>query len=225
MPYRVCFVCPTIAPLPSNRRTQSSPATLELVNMSWGFVPPQKGRALRRATNTPNDKALSSRFWRSSFEQRRCLVPVSSFAEPKDVKPATWHWFALKGAGPRPLFAFAGLWQHYIGPVKKDGPPVEIDVYSFMTTTPNALVGTINHELMPVLFFTDEACETWINGSADQAFDLVREYSPGEMQIVQGFEKREFFCGLCTRPCSRLQPSKVCAYGYEGEFSWVTVAI
>jgi putative SOS response-associated peptidase YedK len=153
------------------------------------------------------------------------LAPFSSFAEPKDVKPATWHWFALKGAGPRPLFAFAGLWQHYIGPVKKDGPPVEIDVYSFMTTTPNALVGTINHELMPVLFFTDEACETWINGSADQAFDLVREYSPGEMQIVQGFEKREFFCGLCTRPCSRLQPSKVCAYGNEGEFSWVTVAI
>jgi hypothetical protein len=39
---------------------------------------------------------------------------------------------------------------------------------------------------------TDEAFETWINGSTDQAFDLVREYAPHEMQIVQeGFEKRD----------------------------------
>jgi len=164
----------------------------ELVNMSWGFVLPQKGRAPRRVTNTRDDKALSSRFWRSSFEQRRCLVPVSSFAEPKDVKPATWHWFALKGAGPRPLFAFAGLWQRHVGPMKKDGPSVEIDVYSFMTTTPNALVEAINHERMPVLLSTEEAYETWINGSTDQVFELLREYPPDKMKMVQeGFEKRD----------------------------------
>jgi putative SOS response-associated peptidase YedK len=71
----------------------------ELENMSWGFVLPQKGRAPRRVTNTRDDKARSSRFWHPCFEQRRCLVPVSSFAEPKDVKPVTWHWFAFKGDG------------------------------------------------------------------------------------------------------------------------------
>jgi len=35
--------------------------------------------------------------------------------------------------------------------MKKDGPNVDIETYSFLTTTPNLLVGTINHERMPVL--------------------------------------------------------------------------
>jgi hypothetical protein len=31
-----------------------------------------------------------------AFKARRCLVPASAFCEPKgDVKPATWHWFAV----------------------------------------------------------------------------------------------------------------------------------
>jgi putative SOS response-associated peptidase YedK len=76
--------------------------------------------------------------------------------------------------------------------VKKDGASVEIDVYSFMTTTPNALVGAINYERMPVLLSTEEAFERWINGSTDEAFELLREYPANEMQIVQeGFEKRD----------------------------------
>jgi hypothetical protein len=98
-------------------------------------VLPQPGRAPRRVTNTRDDKARSSSFWRDSFEKRRCLVPVTCFAEPKEVTPATWHWFALNGEEPRPLFAFAGLWRRNVGPIKKDGPSVELDVYSFMTTT------------------------------------------------------------------------------------------
>jgi putative SOS response-associated peptidase YedK len=157
----------------------------ELVNMSWSFVLPQKGRAPRRVTNTRDDKVRSSRFWLPSFEERRCLVPVSSFAEPKEVTPAIWHWFALKGAGPRPVFAFAGLWKRHVGPVKKDGPSVEVDVYSFITTMPNSLVGSINHERMPVLLSTDEEFETWMKGTADEAFELIREFPPNKMQMVQ----------------------------------------
>ena len=73
----------------------SADGELELVPMSWGFVLPQAGKAARRVTNVRDDKVLESRFWRSSFEERRCLVPATSFCEPNgDVKPATWHWFA-----------------------------------------------------------------------------------------------------------------------------------
>ena len=82
----------------------------ELVTMNWGFILLQDGRAPRRVTNTRDDK-MDSRFWKPSLEQRRCLVPASSFCEPRDgVKPATWHWFSLAGDEPRPPFAFAGLW-------------------------------------------------------------------------------------------------------------------
>lgn len=46
----------------------------ELVNLSWGFVLPQAGKAPRRVTNTRNDKARSSTFWRESFEKRDLLA-------------------------------------------------------------------------------------------------------------------------------------------------------
>src|SRR5688572_5362817 len=67
----------------------------ELVPMGWGFVLPQDGKATRRVTNVRDDRIMASRFWRGSFEERRCLVPATSFCEPNgDVKPCTWHWFA-----------------------------------------------------------------------------------------------------------------------------------
>jgi len=164
----------------------------EIVTMSWGFMLVQNGRAPRPVTNVRDDKVLTSGFWKRSFEERRCLVPATSFCEPNgDVKPATWHWFSLRGSDPRPLFAFPGIWRSYKGPMKKDGPNVEIDTYSFLTTTPNSLVATINHERMPVLLTKEEEFETWLNGSAEEAFELAREYPPEKMQIVQEGLKKE----------------------------------
>ncbi len=165
----------------------------ELVELSWGFVLPQPSKAPRRVTNTRDDK-MDSRFWRDSLEQRRCLVPVTSFCEPNgDVKPATWNWFALADeTDPRPLFAFAGLWRVWNGPVKKDGPPVALDVFSFMTTTPNALVGTVNHERMPVLLATAEMQDQWMNGTLAEATALLKPYPPERMRLVQtGYEKMD----------------------------------
>ena len=89
-------------------------------------------------------------------------MPATSFCEPNgDVKPATRHWLLLKGADPRPMFAFPGIWRHYKGPMRKDGPSVEIDTYSFRTTTPNLLVAAINHERMPVLLTRERDVATW----------------------------------------------------------------
>ena len=115
----------------------------ELVNLNWGFVLLQKGLAPRRVTNVRDDKILTSKFWRPSFEQRRCLVPASSYCEPKGEKPATWHWFALNGDEERPLFAFPGVWTRYRGPLKKNGDNVDQEVFAFMTTEPNALTASI----------------------------------------------------------------------------------
>ena len=161
--------------------------------MSWGFVLLQNGRAPKRVTNVRDDKILKSKFWRGSFEERRCLVPATSFCEPNgDVKPATWHWFAINGSEPRPTFAFPGIWRHYKGPVRKDGPKLDLEVYSFLTTTPNKLVATVNHERMPVLLTREEEFEIWLTGSPKEALALAREYPPDRMRIVQeGFRKED----------------------------------
>jgi putative SOS response-associated peptidase YedK len=48
-----------------------------------------------------------------------------------------------------------------------------------------ALVGTINHERMPVLLTREEEFESWLSGSADDAFALALEYPAEGMRIVQ----------------------------------------
>ena len=165
----------------------------EMVTMSWGFVLPQPGKAPRRVTNTRDDKVLESRFWTPSFRDRRCLVPASSFCEPHDGrKPATWHWFALNGDEPRPLFAFAGIWRFHKGPIKKDGPVVELETYSFMTTVPNALTSSINHERSPVLLTSEAQCSAWLNGSPEESMSLVKPIDAERLRIVrEGFEKQD----------------------------------
>ena len=48
----------------------------ELVLRSWGFVLLRDGYAPKRVTNTRDDK-VQTKFWKDSFEQRRCLVPAN----------------------------------------------------------------------------------------------------------------------------------------------------
>jgi len=167
----------------------------EIAMLSWGFVLTQNNRAPKRVTNVRDDKVLSSSFWRDSFEHRRCLVPASSFCEPKGVRPATWHWFALRGEEPRPLFAFPGLWRRWKGALKTGAASVELDVFSFLTTLPNALVATINHERMPVLLNGERQFETWLHGSPQEAFSLVKCFDTDAMRIVQSGSDREDLLG------------------------------
>jgi putative SOS response-associated peptidase YedK len=178
---------------------QSEDGEREVVLMNWGFFRLEKGKAPRPVTNVRDDQIRTNPFWRDSFRKRRCLVPASSFCEPNgDVKPTTWNWFALKDEGDHhwPLFAFPGIWRRYQGPVKKDGPNVNIETYSFVTTTPNPLVATINHERMPVLLTREEEFQTWLRGTADEAFALAREYPAERMAIVQeGYDKEDLLGG------------------------------
>jgi putative SOS response-associated peptidase YedK len=160
----------------------------ELVAISWGFILLQDGRAPRRVTNVRDDKILTSKFWKPSFVARRCLVPASSYCAPDGNKPAGWHWFALRGKEDRPPFAFPGIWRRWTGPIKKDGPNVDVEVYAFMTTELNELTKSINHERMPVLLSGDEAFDTWLTGSDHDAFALATSFGASG-----------------TRPCSQAQ--------------------
>lgn len=156
------------------------------------IYPTRKPRISYSARAFGNTLILTSKFWRTSFEQRRCLVPASSYCEPGSGKPARWHWFAVNGDENRRLFAFPGIWQRWNGPVKKYGPNAELDLYSFMTTPPNALTDSINHERMPVLLSEDADFETWLSGSPSEAFALARSFDPSAMRIAQsGMDKED----------------------------------
>jgi putative SOS response-associated peptidase YedK len=173
---------------------QSADGERELVMRSWGFVLLRDGYAPKRVTNTRDDK-ITTKFWKESFERRRCLVPASSFCEPDGNKPSQWHWFALKGDEPRPLFAFPGVYRQWKGPIKKGGANVDIEVFSFVTTLPNALTSTINHERSPVLLTSEDECATWLTGTPDEASSVIKPSDPARIHTCRRDSTRKT-CGL-----------------------------
>ena len=174
------------AEAPVLRRTAEGRRVLGL--MHWGFVLPQTSKRTgkpilpKAVTNARDDRLSDSPFWRESFHERRCLVPATSFAEPRGRGPAIYHWFALAGEEPRPLFAFAGLWRHHRGRYRD--AQVEIDTYTIVTTTPNDLVRPVHPARMPVILDPAD-WETWLGGSADAARALLRPFPADRMRVVR----------------------------------------
>jgi putative SOS response-associated peptidase YedK len=159
-----------------------------LKNTHWGFVLPMKSRKTgepiqpKAVNNARDDKLRVSPFWKSSFQDRRCLVPATSFCEAKGSKPATYVWFGLEGQGARPPLAFAGVWRTFkglYGTVER-----ELITSSIVTTKPNELVRETHPDRMPVILHPDDY-ETWLTGRIDDAFDLIRPYPAVRMVIHQ----------------------------------------
>lgn len=128
--------------------------------MHWGFplvLTGKQGQKLRPkpVTNAREDKLLTP-FWRDSFVHRRCLIPISGWAEAEGEKGRmTRTWYGLPGED---LFAAAGLWRpsaewgHVYTLVMVDGHPQMAEV----------------HDRMP-LILSPAAQRYWLEGSPDEA--------------------------------------------------------
>ena len=139
----------------------------KLGQMNWGFPLSRKGAKgqplkPKPVNNTRSDK-LSSPFWLSSFHDRRCLIPVSSFAEaegPRGGKTRTW--FSQPDA---PLMAMAGIWRD----TAEWGP-----AYSMIMTEANETVSPV-HNRMPVIL-PPSSWPQWLEGSPQDAFELCSPF-------------------------------------------------
>ncbi|MGI3212745.1 SOS response-associated peptidase [Roseovarius tibetensis] len=163
-----------------------------LQNAHWGFVLPQvsqkTGKPIqpKAVNNARDDKLQHSRFWMKSFEDRRCLIPATSFCEPKGRNPATYVWFGVKGDGVRPPFALAGIWRVFKGNYGGDENR-EIVTSSMVTTTPNALTKETHPDRMPMILDPNDY-EKWLTGTPDEAFALIRSFPADSMVIHQSGE-------------------------------------
>lgn len=147
--------------------------------MTWGFPLVLKGRQgqplkPKPVTNAREDK-LATPFWRTSFESRRCLIPLSAWAEAEgQAGRMTRTWYALPEAE---TFAVAGLWRastewgEVYSMVMVDGSPLMADV----------------HDRMPVIL--DRADWTrWMQGDPEQALSLCRTW-PGALDVERTSER------------------------------------
>jgi len=111
----------------------------EWEEMRWGFSRPWS----KAIVNSRDDK-LDGPVWKDAWQNRRCLLPMSSYYEwsgPTGNK-TTHHFTPAVGD----LFWAAGLWEES----SEHGL-----CYSMITCRPNALVERV-HDRMPALLQADE---------------------------------------------------------------------
>ena len=156
-------------------RKEESERILEI--MAWGIIATMKGKSgkpiQKAVTNVRN---LDSPFWKSTIANpgQRCLVPFTSFAEPRPGKdpetgrPANW-WFEVAG---EEVCAFAGIWRFSEGRRR----------FAFLTCEPNPLVAPLHPKAMPVIL-QPEDYDRWLDGEAADACSLAQPF-PSQLMAV-----------------------------------------
>jgi putative SOS response-associated peptidase YedK len=139
----------------------------ELRSMVWGFPLAPKGKNGQPLKPKPVNNAradkLDNFMWRYSFQERRCLIPVTAFAEAEGEKGAkTRTWFTLPD---QELFAVAGLWRD----TPEWGP-----AYTMVMTEACFQVADV-HDRMPVILNRSD-WGNWLDGPPDAAGLLCRPY-------------------------------------------------
>ena len=147
--------------------------------MTWGFplsLKGKSGQALKpKPVNSAREDKLGTAFWRACFERRRCLIPVSAWAEAEGAKGAmTRTWYSLAG---EEVFAVAGIWR----PTEEWG-----QAYSMVMVDGCAQMADV-HDRMPVVLAQDD-WEQWLSGAQAEAFALCQT-CPSELLVERTPER------------------------------------
>jgi putative SOS response-associated peptidase YedK len=141
-------------------------ASGELRSLIWGFpFKPRDAKAGSKPKPFNNARAdkLDSFMRRYSFQERRCLIPISAFAEAEAEKGAkTRTWSSLPN---EEVFAVAGLWRD---------TPEWGSAYTMVMTEACIHVADV-HDRMPVILRREDWGD-WLDGPPDGASLLCRPY-------------------------------------------------
>ncbi|WP_260925417.1 SOS response-associated peptidase [Novosphingobium sp. 9] len=144
-------------------------ATCEGVRaMTWGFPLVLKskktGQPLKpKPVNNAREDKLSTAFWRTSFAERRCLIPASAWAEAEGAKGhMTRTWYSLPD---QELFAVGGLWR----PTHEWG-----EAYSMVMVDGCEQMADV-HDRMPTIIAKAD-WQQWMEGKPEEAFALCRTW-------------------------------------------------
>jgi len=130
-----------------------------------------KGQPLKpKPVNNARTDKLTTFFWRHAFAERRCLIPLTAWAEAEGAKgQMTRTWLSLPDA---PMFAAAAVWR------QSDEWGA---CYAMVMTEAEGSDAASVHSRMPVLL-TPEDQAAWTGGTPDEALALCRAWE-GQLAI------------------------------------------
>lgn len=159
---------------------------LELVQARWGMPSPKFALKTDRDPGVRNVRNLASAHWRRWLgPDHRCLVPVTSFAEPLGKGKGN-QWFASPTSAP---MMFAGIELRAWTSLRKvkDGETTD-DLYAFLTCDPNGVVAPIHPKAMPVILTDRRDWSTWLSAPIEAAVKLQRPIPDDELVLVEDAE-------------------------------------
>ena len=150
-----------------------------LQSMSWGL--PVRLKSMGPTSKPKPVNNARDAFWRPSFESRRCIIPVTQWAEAEgEMGRMTRTWYSLPDVD---VIAIAGIWR----PTDQWGA-----CYSMVMVAASAVMSDV-HDRMPVILEPDD-CARWMLAPPGEAFELVRTWG-GQLVVDRSaeawFQRRE----------------------------------
>lgn len=159
----------------------------EIAPLTWG-MPSPPAYVKNYDPGVTNIRNTSSPHWRRWLGvESRCVVPITSFAEPNPAAKVEGQrtpnaWFARDDS--RPLMFFAGIWRQWRGIKKVRDGQQDFELYGFLTCEPNAVVKPIHPKAMPVILTEPDEIETWLTAPWSEAKTLQRPLPDDMLMIV-----------------------------------------
>ena len=137
----------------------------------WGFIPSwvKEIKPGKPRINARSETLLEKPSFRNAIRRRRCLMPADGYYEWLGDVPGKKipHFIHRRDHG---LFAFAGLWEHWLG---ADGS--ELETAAIITTEPNAVIAQI-YTRMPAVIHPENYAR-WLdvrNVDAEEAVQFLK---------------------------------------------------
>jgi putative SOS response-associated peptidase YedK len=154
----------------------------ELALLRWGLIPswaddPKIGSSL---INARAETVATKPAFRSAIKRKRCLIPVDGFYEWQAIPGQKTKQPYLIGVRDAPVFAFAGLWEHWTSPEGQ-----RLDTCTIITTEANSLMQQV-HTRMPVILDPADYSR-WLDRdrqNAQDVVDLLKPFPSERMQLT-----------------------------------------
>jgi putative SOS response-associated peptidase YedK len=147
----------------------------------WGLMPGwvKDPKAFSLVINARGDNVLDKPAFRSAMRYRRCLIPADGFYEWRETGHGPRRPFLVRRKDGLP-FAFAGLWESWMGPNGE-----EMETAAIVTTEANNSLRHI-HPRMPVIL-APEAHALWLDCRNVDAETAAAMIAPAPDALLEAY--------------------------------------